>query len=125
MLWLWLVLLVTLPLPFFWTEPGLAPAVRIAFLAGLMCLLAIADGVGTNMPAFLTILIAQTLFWLALLYALAAIAVRVSRRLLSEQAARTCLIAVTAALFAASLFEIYHTPHSSSGPWANLVRILD
>ena len=121
---LFVALFVTLPVPFFFAEPGFAPPLRIAFLTLTIGVITAADGAVGVMPLFLLFLTIQTLVYSALAWGLAALAIRLTRPA-SPRAQRSLVGAMVIALFAFSSGEVYHTPHSSSGPYANLAGILD
>ena len=117
-------LCLTLPVPFFMAALEVAPLARCAFLAGVMGAVVAADGLGGTAPLFAAFLLAQALVYAGLLWAVAWLAARALAR--SGAPARGAVVgAAVAALLGLSLFEIYRTPHSSSGDRANLLRILD
>lgn len=122
---LFAVLALTLPLPFFMAAPGTAPLARLAMLAGIMAAVVASDGFGGTAPLFLGFLLVQLLLYGALLYGLAAGLVALGRRLLPEALRLPAGLALAGALLGASLLPLYHTPHSSSGPRANLLHLLD
>ncbi len=122
---LFAVFAVTLPLPFFMAAPGTAPLLRIAMLALILAAVVASDGFGGTAPLFLGFLTVQLVLYGALLYGLAAAVAALGRRLLPGSLRLPAAAALVAALFGASLLPIYHTPHSSSGPRANLLHLLD
>ena len=124
-LFLFAVLAATVPLPFFMAAPGTAPFVRLALLAGVMAAVVVSDGLGGTAPLFLGFLTVQLLLYGALLYGLARALAALGRRVVPPRLRPAAGLALAGALLGGSLLPIYHTPHSSSGPRANLLQILD
>jgi hypothetical protein len=114
----------TLPLPFFMAALEIAPLARCLFLAALMGAVVAADGTGGTAPLFAAFLLAQGLAYAGALWGAAWLAARGLARA-GARARGAWVGAVVAALLGLSLFEIYRTPHSSSGATASLLGILD
>jgi hypothetical protein len=122
---LWIALFATLPVPFFVTAPGFAPTLRIAFLALLLGAVYVSDG-GPGVTAMMTVFpVVQTVVYGALLYLLARLVAGLVERVASPRFRPLLALGLVAVLVGASFFEIYRTPHSSGGPYSNLVHLLE
>jgi hypothetical protein len=106
------------PVPYWAVEVERAPVARLALLAGMTGVAAIAEpgGVGSVVAGAL---VAQSLLWLLLL----ALAVRLLIRWLPGARRGPAVAILVAGLLAASLFHVYHTPFARSGARANLLGI--
>ncbi len=121
---LWIVVLTTLPVPFFLGEPELAPVLRLAFLTSLMGAVLVAEG-GSTLAAFVGLGAAQTLGYGLLLWLSASLVAGVLEGFRTS-AARSAVVAIIAiVLFAASFSEIYDTPLSSSRSRSSLFQIFE
>ena len=113
------------PVPFIMASSGFAPPVRILFLASVMGAIAVVDGTQGPMAIFLALLFGELALFSALSYFSAGLVLRVFARPAGGRFV-TPLIALTVlSLLCLSFFEIYHTPHSSSGPYSNLAGLFD
>jgi hypothetical protein len=121
---LFLVLLLTLPVPFFMAGVELAPLVRLLFLEGIMLAVVASDGFAGTAGLFAAILAVEGLLLVAGIWGLAWGASRALSGV-SPAARAACAGIAALALLGLSSFEIYRTPHSSSGPTANLLGIFD
>ncbi len=118
------VLALTLPLPFFMAGLELAPLARLLFLEGVMLAIVASDGFAGTAGLFLAFLAVEGLLLAAGLWGLASLVARILRR--TRPATRAACAGIAAvSLLALSSFEIYRTPHSSSGPTSNLLGIFD
>jgi hypothetical protein len=121
---LWIVTLLTLPVPFYLGEPELAPVVRLAFLSALMSAVLVAEGGGT-LGVLAGLGIAQTLLYAVVFRLVAAWVARGLDRLPAPRARSAVVVIVAIVLFAVSLAEIYDTPLSSTRPRSNLTHIFE
>lgn len=120
---LWLAAFATLPVAYFLPEGEIAPALRLAFLTGLMSVVYIAEGPGRLASSWI-LAIGQLVVWCGLLY----LGVRVVARLLgslSDSARRVAVLALVVLLFGVSYMEIYSTPLSSSRLRSNISGIFE
>lgn len=116
---LWLVLFVTVPLPYFAIEVGREPGVQLLVFALATGAMAVTEPSG--MTAFVTGLFwAQALMYAGLLHLLAWLIVRRT----TTARGRAVLVAALAVVLAiASLFPIYVTPFSRNGVRSNLAGV--
>jgi len=121
--WLLLaVLALTLPLPFFMAGLEIAPLARLLFLEGILLAIVASDGFGGSAGLFAAFLAVEGLLLAAGLWGLAWVAAASLSN--ARPATRAAWVGLAAAcLLGLSLLEIYRTPHSSSGPTANLFGI--
>lgn len=119
---LWLALALTLPLPYWALEWGIAPPIRMLFLGSLV-LGFVLSGPSMLSVLFSSLYLAQGVLWLGLTYLLARI---VARRLGGGEAVAVGrLAAVIAVLVVLALFPIYQLPMSSAEHqtnWLGLFR---
>ena len=115
---LWLVLVCTVPLPYFMIERGRVPAAQLFLFAALTAPLTVTDpGFTTRLVAAL--FVAQSLVYGTLLYGLArAVAAHTppSRRALA-------LAALTALLLAMALGDVYRAPLSHGPGATNIIGV--
>ena len=122
---LWLAFFGLVPVPFMLAATGFAPPLRILFLASVTGAVAIADGAEGPMRIFLGVLFGQVIIWTTLSYFAARLVLKIFTRLAPARFV-TPLVAVTVlSLLCMSSFDVYYTPHSSSGPYANLAGLFD
>ncbi len=121
---LWIVVLTTLPVPFFLGEPELAPVLRLAFLTGLLGAVLVTEG-GSTLAALVGLGAAQTLGYGLLLWLSAALVARVLEGFRAPAARGVVLAILAISLFAASLSEIYETPLSSHRARSSLFQIFE
>lgn len=120
MIWsLWVVLVLTVPLPYFMIETGRVPAAQLFLFAALTAPLALSDpGFTTRFVA--TLFLAQSLFYGVVLYAVARAVgrtVRPSRRM-------PVLLALVLILAVAALaLELYRAPLSHGPGRTNLLGV--
>ena len=118
---LWLVLCLTLPLPFWTSTAGFAPPVRPLFVSTLIGGIALGAPNGP-LPFFLAALLTQAVVGIGLMYLLARLLLRVLAE--SDGAIRARrLAAIVLSLLVMSLFSIYRIPLGSSGTRANLLGL--
>ena len=110
---LWLLVLATLPVPYYLGQAETAPVLRLAFLTGLLSSVVVAEG-GAATASIAGMGIAQTLGYALLLSLAARLLVRALGLLPSASLRRALLTSVSIGLCVASLFEIYETPLSST-----------
>lgn len=119
---LWLMLVATLPLPYFMIDSGRVPAAQLFLLAAVTTPLVVSD------PSFTTKFIAalfviQSVFYALVLYVLA----RLGARLIERRAPRRLHVAVLTALamllIGVALFEVYRAPLSHGPGPTNLVGV--
>jgi hypothetical protein len=121
---LFLVLALTLPLPFFMAGLEIAPLVRLLFLEGVMLAIVASDGLAGTAGLFAAMLAVEGLLLVAGLWGLSWVVARALSTV--PPAVRVACVGIAAAsLLGLSSLEIYRTPHSSSGPTANLLGIFD
>ena len=113
------------PVPFMLAAAGFAPPLRVLFLAVVVGAIALADGVEGPMPIFLGLLFGQLAFFAALSYLAARLMVGAFARLAPERWVPALVGLTVASLVCLSLFDIYHTPHSSSLPYTNVTGLFD
>ena len=119
---LWLVLALTLPLPYWALEWGIAPPVRMLFLGSLV-LGMVLSGPSMLSLLFSTLYLVQGVLWLGLTALLARIVVR--RLSGGEGVARGRLAAAIAVLVLLALLPVYQLPMSSAEHqtnWLGLFR---
>lgn len=121
---LWLVFLLTLPVPYFMVEVGWVPVVRLLLLS------AVTGAAAALEPSATAIVIAaffavQTLALGAVLFGIARLIAWLLTRLVPRRRRAAALGVLVAALLVASVFEIYRTPLSGRAPRANLFRVFD
>ena len=122
---LWLVLLTTLPVPFYLGSLELAPALRLGFLAGLVSAVVFSEGSAGYLGILAALGAGQTLLWWLLLYGLAAAISHALARLTTQPLRGVVLGSLLLALLGLSSLEIYRTPLSSHAPYSNLAGLFD
>ena len=105
-----------LPVPFTVLTPGLAPAVRLLLLGGLTASVFAVD------PDAMSGIIGGAMLGQALVWG---VVLWFATRALARRLPRAAVLALVALMAVASLFPIYRTPFSSSGPTANVFGIFD
>ena len=121
---LFCALALTLPLPFFMAGAEIAPLARLLFLLGVMLAIVASDGVAGTAGLFVAFLAVQGVLLAAGLWGVAWLLARALRSA-GPRTRAACAGLVASCLLGLSLLEIYRTPHSSSGPTANLLGIFD
>ena len=119
------VLFCLLPLPFRMMEAGLAPALRVVLLAGILSAITVADGFSEITRIMLPILAVQAIVYPLLLWWLSGRVLRLVAERTSDVASAGFVAALTVLLLVCSTFDIYVTPVSSTGRHSNLVHLLD
>ena len=109
--WLWLVLALTLPLPYWALEWGFAPPVRMLFLGGLVFGFVL-SGPSTLSLLFSGLYLVQGLLWLGAARLLAGFACRSLGE--AGEVAPGRLVAAVAVLVALALLPVYQLPMSSA-----------
>ena len=109
--WLWLALVLTLPLPYWALEWGFAPPVRMLFL-GALVLGFVLSGPSTLSLLFSGLYLVQGLVWLGGTRLLAGFVVR--RLAGAGEVAPGRLVAALAALVVLALLPVYQLPMSSA-----------
>jgi hypothetical protein len=117
---LWVVLLLTLPVPYWAIEVGLVPTASLLALGLVTIGASIVEG-GEVLPLLALVLAVQSIVWTAILYVAARLVTRrIGRRrsILTQRALATVLVCGLAAM---SLFDVYRAPFSTSGPRTNVL----
>jgi len=114
--WVWLGLLVFLPVPLFGLELGLVPVIRLMLLGSLAGGIALQDPDSVSL-IFTAVLGGQALLWGALLYLVAGFLV--------HRLPVAAPFAIVAVLALGSLFPVYTTPFSSSATRSSILQIFD
>ena len=122
---LWLAFFALVPVPFILAATGFAPPLRVLFLAAILSAIALVDGVQGPMPIFLGLVFGQVALFAALAYLAARLLLLAFARLVSERWVPALVGLMIALLLCVSFFDIYHTPHSSSLPYANVTGLFD
>lgn len=119
---LWLVLVATLPLPYFMIETGRVPAAELFLLAAVTSPLVISDpSLTTRFIAGL--FVAQSLIYAALLYVFARLGMRLIERRPTRRGRALAWTALAALLVAVSFFHVYRAPLSHGPGTTNLVGV--
>ena len=122
----WLLLIVTVPVPYMITELEIAPTLRLGFLSALIAGVRLAEGAGGwAWSAMLALGAVQTVLYAMLAYAVAAFAARLVVRFCPPARRPVVLVAVAVALLAASAFDIYWTPLSSTRIKSSVQQVFD
>jgi len=123
---LWLLLVVTVPVRYQLADTELAPTLRLVFLTAITILLHLSEGYGG--PLWATLLglgLAQSIAYLLLFYAVAAVAARQLVRRLAPRAVLATVAAIAALLLGgAALLRPYVTPISSQTMYSGLFDVL-
>ena len=121
---LFVVALLTVPIPFYLGEPELAPVLRLAFITSLMGRVLLAEGGGT-LATLVGLGAAQILVWGGLLFvASALLAWRIDR--LRVAPVRIAIVsAIAIGLLGVSLAPIYDTPLSSKRMRSNVLQLFE
>jgi hypothetical protein len=122
---LWLVALITVPVPFYLAQPELAPVLRLAFFTLLFGGVLVVEGGGWLLTLSTGMGVLQTLVWCGVLW----LAVRIVRAGLRRAPTSSVRSAATAAvalgLVLASLFPIYDTALSSTRDRSSVLQIFE
>ena len=117
-LWLWVVLLVALPIPIWLLGPGHVPVLHIFELGLVAIAFGAAEGFRGVVGGTAAIFVGQALVQAAILYALAALLVRAMGRF------RTHLVACAVLLLVAACFtRIYHSPYRARTAQVTLLEV--
>jgi hypothetical protein len=120
---MWLLLICTLPLPYFMIESGRVPAAVLFVFAAVTLPLVVTDpGFTTRFVAAL--FVAQSLFYAGLLYGLARWSAGRMATRLSPRARVLVVAAVAALLGALGLANIYRAPLSHGPGATNLMGVM-
>ncbi len=122
---LWLALFGLMPVPFVLAGTAFAPPLRILFLATLLGGVAVADGAQGPMLIFLGLLFGEVVIFGTLSYLAAGLVLRVFGKLAPQRFVAPLVAVTIASLLGLSFLDIYHTPHSSSGPYSNIAGLFD
>ena len=122
--WLWIFLLVALPVPYYMGDTELAPTLRLIFLTSLYVGIALEEGLTGTTAIFTQVAAGTAAVYMALLLGVAAVLSRLIWRLESTVARRACVLGLAGLLLGASLFEIYDTPLSSSRMRSSIQHVL-
>ena len=122
---LWLAFFVLVPVPFMLAATGFAPPLRILFLASVFGAVVVADGAQGPMPIFVALLLTEVVLSGALLRVAAGLVLRLFGRVAPERFVTPLVAGVVVGLLCMSFFDVYYTPHSSSGPYSNLAGLFD
>jgi|SRR5262245_64942904 len=119
---LWLILVATLPLPYFMIDSGRVPAAELFLLAAVTTPLVISDpSVTTKFVA--TLFIVQSLLYALLLYLLARLGAGQIERRTPRRLHGIVLAALAVLLVGVGLFEVYRAPLSHGPGPTNLVGV--
>lgn len=122
---LFVSLFLLFPLPFLLMEWGLAPALRIVMLTGILSAITIEDGFSELSKIMLPIIAVQAIAYPALLYWGSGRALRAMGGRDARGASIGLVVAVTVLLLILASFDVYVTPVSSASRQSSLVQILE
>ena len=120
---LWLVLLLTVPLPMLGFG-ALVPVARYLLLAGVTAGLIVTEGMGAVPGQLLAFFLAHALLYAGLAWLAAYAVVRLLGGLGPRSVAPATLGLVAVCLLVACTWELYVTPFASVSPRANLLHVL-
>ena len=116
--WLWIALLLALPVPIWLLGPGQVPVLHILELGFVAIAFGVAEGFRGVVGGAAAIFAGQALVYAAILYALVALLVRAMGRF------RTQLLAFAALLLvAACLARVYHSPYHAHTAQVTLLEV--
>ncbi len=122
---LWISLVLMLPVPIVLLGPGLVPAARLLMLGGISLAVALFENARGAVGMLTTILLAQGLLYMALLWLVAHLASRVLGRFSAKTVARVTLALVAVGLLLSSAFEVYRGPYRAQSARANLLHVYE
>ena len=122
---LWLAFFGLVPVPFMLAATGFAPPLRILFLASVFGAVVVADGAQGPIPIFVALLFTEAVLFGVLARYAARLVLWLFGRLAPERFVTPLVAGVVAGLLCMSFFDVYYTPHSSSGPYSNLAGLFD
>ena len=116
--WLWIALLLALPVPIWLLGPGHVPVLHIVELGFAALAFGAAESFRGVVGATAAVLLGQALVYAAILYAVAALLVRALGRL------RGRLLALAALLLVAACFlRVYHSPYHARTSQVTLIEV--
>ena len=116
--WLWIVLLLALPVPIWMLGPGRVPVLHILELGCVAIAFGAAESFRGVVGATAAIFAGQALVYAAILYALVALLVRPAGRF------RTRLVTFAALLLVAACFaRVYHSPYHARAARVTLLEV--
>jgi len=122
--WLWIAALLTMPVPFYLGEVEWAPALRLAFLTGLLGLVVAAEG-GATTALLATLGLVQAALYAGLFRLAASLAARALARIGSEPLRVAAVGTVIFLLAVSAVLPIYETPLSSTRMRSNIFGIFE
>lgn len=122
--WLWIAALLTMPIPFYLGEVEWAPVLRLAFLTGLLGLVAVAEG-GASTVLLAALGLLQTAVYAGLFLGAASLAARALARIGSEPLRVAAVGTVIFLLAVSAVLPIYETPLSSTRMRSNIFEIFE
>jgi hypothetical protein len=122
---LWLVFLVTVPVPYYLGGFEVAPAARLLFLSGLVLGVVATEGTAGYQGLFALLAAVQAVLWPLALFAAAWLAAEMLQRFAPERLRMGLLAGAAATLIALALLPLYSTELSSRGPTSNLAGLLE
>lgn len=122
--WLWIVALLTMPVPFYLGEVEWAPVLRLAFLTGLLGLVVAAEG-GATTVLLATLGLLQTAVYAGFFLLAASLAARALTRIASEPLRVAAVGTVIFLLVVSAILPIYETPLSSTRMRSNIFGIFE
>jgi hypothetical protein len=122
--WLWLVALVTMPVPFFLGQIEWAPVLRLAFLTSLFLLVLAAEG-GRTVILFGSLGVVQTALYTGLFFLAGGLAARAVMRIQEPPLRIAAVGTAVFLLIVSSLLPIYETPLSSTRLHSDLWHLFE
>jgi hypothetical protein len=119
---LWVVALVTVPVPFYLGQAELAPTLRLAFFTALLGSVVAAEG-GGLLAALAGVGMLQTAIWATVLWFATRLPLVAVRRAPTPALRSAAAAAVVVALAVASLFPIYDTGLSSTRDRSSILQL--
>ncbi len=119
---LWGVLLLTLPVPFWFLGPGWAPSLALLEISAYLLPVWLTDG-GPGVRLALSAIGLQGLFWAGVLYGLSRLLASLLTRLGDGRAPLLGVGIAVACLFLLSFFEVYLSPVIARGAPVNLFGV--
>jgi len=122
--WLWLVMLATMPVPFYLGEVEWAPVMRLGFLTSLLSLVLVSEG-GRSLSWIAGMGLFQTVAYTLLFRLAAGLAARGVERIAEPPLRIAAVGTAVFLLVASSLLPIYQTPLSSARVHSNLWHLFE
>jgi hypothetical protein len=122
---LWLVFLLTVPVPYYLGGFELAPVARLLLFAGLVLAVVATEGAAGYQGVFALLAAVQAILWPLLLLLAARLGAAALQRLVPEHLRAAVLAGAVASLLAVAFLPIYSTELSSRGARSSLAGLLD